>query len=86
MFCDYNYSAYMETRENLSSLVATIEGTLLMCSSKNQRAVTLSSTEVECLALSACVEEVKFVSMLLVEMTKMKKLLLFVTIIKVQIF
>ena len=73
MFCDYNYSAYMETRESVSSLVATLEGTLIMCLSKTQRGMTLSSTEVECLALSACVEEVKFVSMLQVEMTKMKK-------------
>ena len=47
MFCDSNYATDKETRNSVSGLVATLGGTLLTCSSKTQRNVTLSSTEVE---------------------------------------
>ena len=41
--------------------------------SKSQRTVTLISMEADYVALSACAHEVKFVSMFLVEMTKVEK-------------
>ena len=44
-----------------------------MCLSETQRTVTLSITEVEYVAMSACAQEVKFISMLLGEMTKVEK-------------
>ena len=73
MFCDSNYATDKETRKSVSGLVATLGGKLLTCSSKTQRTVTLSSTEAEYVALSACAQEVKFVSMLLEEMTEVGK-------------
>ena len=54
MFCYLNYATYKETRNIVSGLVATLGGTLLTFSSKTQRTVTLSSTEAEYVALSAC--------------------------------
>ena len=65
MFYDYNYATEKETRKSVSGLVSTIGWTLLMCSSKTQRTVTLISTEAEYVALPACTQEVKFISMLL---------------------
>ena len=52
MFCDSNYATYKETIKSVSGLVTTLGRTLLTCSSKTQRTVTLSSTEVEYMALS----------------------------------
>ena len=72
MFCDSDYATDKETRKSVSSLVATLGVTLLTCSSKTQRTVTLSSTEAEYVALSACAQEVKFVSMLLGEMIEVQ--------------
>ena len=54
MFCDSNYATYKETRNSVSGLVATLTGTLLTCSSKTQRYVTLISTKAKCLELSEC--------------------------------
>ena len=65
MLCDSNYDTDKETRNSVSGLLDTIGGTLLTCSSKTQRTVTLSRTEVEYVALSECAQEVKFVSMFL---------------------
>ena len=73
MLCDSNYTTDKETRKIVSSLVDKLGGTLLTCLSKTQRTVTLSSTEAEYVALQACTQEVKFVSMLLREMTEVKK-------------
>ena len=73
MFCESNYATDKETRKSVSGLVDTLGGTLLTCSSKTQRTVTLISTEAEYVALSTCAQEVKFVSMLLGEMTEVEK-------------
>ena len=54
-------------------MVATLGWKLLTCSSKTQRNVTLSSMKSEYVALSACAQEVNFVSMLLREMTEVEK-------------
>ena len=83
MFCDYNYTTEKETRKSVGGLVATLGGTLLTRLSKTQRTATLSSTEAEYMALSACAKEVNFVSMLLVEMNEFKILLLFMRITNV---
>ena len=82
MFCDSNYATDKETRNSVSGLLATLGGTLLPCSSKTQRTVTLSRTEVEYVALLACTQEGKFVSMFLVEITEVGSLLLFMRITK----
>ena len=68
MFCDSKYSTYKETRKSVSGLIATLGGTLVTYASKTQRNATLISTEEEYVELSACAKEVKFISMLLVEM------------------
>ena len=73
MFCDSSYATDKDVRKTVSDLVTTLGGTLLTCSSKNQRTVTLSSMEAELVVLSACAQALKFLSMLLVEMTEVKK-------------
>ena len=73
MFCDYSYTPDKVTRNSVSGLVTTLGSTLLTRSSKTQRTVTVSITEAECVALSACAKEVKYVSMLFEEMTKVHK-------------
>ena len=47
MFCDSNYSTDKETRNIVISLVTMIGGTLLKCSSRTKRTVTLNITEAE---------------------------------------
>ena len=73
MFCDSNYAANKETINIFGVLVAKLGGKILTCSSKTQRNVMLSSTEVEYVAISACAQEINFVSMLLEEMTEVQK-------------
>ena len=58
---------------SVRGLVATLGGTLTTCSLKNQSTITLSSTEAENIALLSCAQEVKFVNMLLKEMSKVHK-------------
>ena len=70
MFGDYNYATDKETRKSVIGLVSTLVGTLITCQSKDQRTVTLSSTYVENVELLACAQEVKFISMLLLETTE----------------
>ena len=65
MLCDSNYATDKETRKSVIGLIDTLGGTLITCSSKIQRTVTISSTESEYVAFSACTQEEKFVSMLL---------------------
>ena len=65
MFCDSNYATYKETRNSVCGLVATLGGTLPTCSSKTKNTVTLRNTEAEYVDLSACSQEVKFLSMLM---------------------
>ena len=57
MFYDSNYATYKKTINSISGLVATLGGTLLTCLSKNQRTVTLISTEAEYVTLSARTQE-----------------------------
>ena len=44
MFCNSNYATDKEKRNSVSGLVPTLGGTLLTCSSKTYRTVTLIST------------------------------------------
>ena len=68
-----NYATDKETRNSVSGFVATLGGTLLTCLSTTQITVTLISKKAEYVALSACAQEVKFISMLLGEMNKVEK-------------
>ena len=61
-----------ETRKSVSSLDIKLGRTLLTRSSKTQRNVTLSSKETEYMELSTWVQEIKFVCMLLREMTEVQ--------------
>ena len=72
MFYDSNYATYKDTRKSVSGLVTTLGGTLLIYLPKTQRTVTLSSTEADYMEFSACAQEVKFVSMLLGETTRVQ--------------
>ena len=47
ILCDLNYATNKDTRKSVGFLVATIGGTLLPCSSKTQKPVTVSSKEAE---------------------------------------
>ena len=68
----YNYEMDKETRNSVSGLANTLRVTLLTSPSNTKRTVALSSTEANYMALSACAIEVKFVNMLLEEMTKIQ--------------
>ena len=72
IFCYFNYAKDKQKRDSVSGLVATLGGTLLMCFSKTQRTVTLSTTKAEYVALSACAQEVKVIIMFMGEITEMK--------------
>ena len=72
MFCESNYAIAKKTRNSVSGLVTTLGGAILPCQYKTQRNMTLSSTEAEYVAFSACVQEAKFVSMLMGEMTEVQ--------------
>ena len=62
MFCDYNYATDRDTRKSVSSIVATLGGTILTCSSKSHRTVTFISKEAECMAVLACAKEGKLLT------------------------
>ena len=64
MFCYSNYTTDKETRKSVYGLVSNLGNTLITLSPRSQRTVTLNRTESEHV-LSACAQEVKFVSMLL---------------------
>ena len=68
MFCDSNYATDRDTIKSVSG------GTLLTCLLKTHSNFTLKITEAEFMALSEFSQEVKFVSMFLVEMKKMQNL------------
>ena len=72
MFCDSNCAIYKETRNSVSGLVTTLGGALLTCSSKTYRTVTLSNTVAYYVALLACAQEVKVVSMLMGEIAEVR--------------
>ena len=51
--------------KRVSGLVNSLGGTLLKCSSKTQRVVTMISTEAKYLELLECAQGVKMVNMLI---------------------
>ena len=66
MFCDSNYATDRDTIKSVSG------GTLLTCLLKTHSHFTLKITEAEFMALSEFSQEVKFVSMFLVEISTYK--------------
>ena len=82
MFCDSNYAKNKETRNSVRDIVYILEVALIMCSSNTQNTITLSSTDDEYVALSTCTQYVKFVNMLLEEMSEIQKPENFMKIIK----
>ena len=74
MFCDSKYATDNDTIKSVSVLVTTLGGTLLICLSKIHRNLTLSITEAEYVVFSAFSQDIKLVSMLLLEMTKVKNI------------
>ena len=66
MFCDSNYATDRDTIKSVSG------GTLLTCLLKTHSNFTLKITEAEFMALSEFSQEVKFVSMFLVEISTYK--------------
>ena len=73
MLCDSNYATYKDTRNSVSGLIATLGGTLLTCLSETQRNLRLISTEEEYVAMSACAQEVKLVSIFMGETNEVKQ-------------
>ena len=73
MFCDSNHSIEKETIKSVSGLVATLGWTLITCFSKTHTTVTMSITEAEYVVLSACTQELKFVTRFLEKMTEVQK-------------
>ena len=69
MFCDSNYDTYKVKIKSVCGLVATLGVTLLTCSSKTHWTMTLSIIEAEYAEFSAYAQEVKFVIMLMREMS-----------------
>lgn len=53
-YVDLNYATNVETRKSVTGMINTIGGMITHWSSKTQSTVTLSSTEAEYIALSAC--------------------------------
>jgi hypothetical protein len=53
-----------------------IGGALISWQSKGHSSVTLSSTEAEYVAMSQCAQEIKFIAMLLIEVTGDKNMIL----------
>jgi hypothetical protein len=66
---DSDYATNKETRKSTTGYLVLVGGCLVSWSSKAQPSVTLSSTEAEYVAASMCGTEVKFVSMLLDELS-----------------
>jgi transposase InsO family protein len=65
---DSDYATNKDTRRSTTGFLVTVGGCLVSWQSKTQKAVTLSSTEAEFVAMSLCAAECKFVSMILDEM------------------
>ena len=82
MFCGYNYVTDKDTRNSVSGLVPTLGGTILKNLLKTQRTVAVSITEGKYVALSACSQGLKFISMLLEKLLKCRSLQLYTRIIK----
>jgi hypothetical protein len=66
-FVDSDYASDRGDRKSISGYLVTIGGCLVSWQSKKQTGVTLSSTEVEFVAMSMAATEVKFIVSLLTE-------------------
>ena len=65
IFWNSNYVMDKDKIKRVSGLVNSLGGTLLKCSSKTQRVVTMISTEAKYLELLECAQGVKMVNMLI---------------------
>jgi hypothetical protein len=68
-FVDSDYATNKDNRRSVTGYLVTVGGALVSWQSKLQKNVALSSTEAEYVAMSNCATEVKFVRMLLREIT-----------------
>ena len=69
-FCDYIYDMNKETKKSVGVLVDTLVLTLLMCLLKTQIAIILSNTKDNDVELFVCSQKVKFVNMLLEDVSE----------------
>jgi hypothetical protein len=72
-YVDASYAPPNESRKSIAGLLVTVGGCLVQWMSRAESVTALSSTEAEYIAMSICAQEVKFVSMLLNEMSKEAK-------------
>ena len=68
-YVDSNWATNKENRKSVSGYILTLGGCLVNWVSKTQATVALSSTEAEYIAASTCATEIKFIQMLLEELT-----------------
>jgi histone deacetylase 1/2 len=68
-YVDSDWAANKVNRKSTTGYLVTIGGALISWQSKGQQTVTLSSTEAEYVAMSQCGQEIKFIAMLLNEVT-----------------
>jgi len=71
---DSNWATDKKDRKSITGFIITIGGCIVSWMSKKQQGVTLSSTEAEYVALSMAATEVKFLRMLIQEITGEKPL------------
>jgi hypothetical protein len=72
-YADASFAPPNEGRKSIAGLLVTVGGCLVQWMSRAESSTALSSTEAEYIAMSMCAQEVKFVSMLLNEMSKETK-------------
>ena len=66
-WADSSFAPNKDDRKSVSGTVVTVGGVPVSISSNTQKCVTLSSTESELVALTACAKETKYVQMVLEE-------------------
>jgi len=66
-WADSSFAPNKDDRKSVSGTVVTVGGVPVLISSNTQKCVTLSSTESELVALTACAKETKYVQMVLEE-------------------
>ena len=71
---DSNWATDRKNRKSITGYIITVGGCIVSWMSKKQQGVTLSSTEAEYVALSMAATEVKFLRMLIQEITGEKPL------------
>jgi hypothetical protein len=71
---DSNWAMDRKDRKSITGYIITVGGCIVSWMSKKQQGVTLSSTEAEYVALSTAATEVKFLRMLIQEITGRKPL------------